>query len=57
MVSRRLGLLILVVGLLLISTVKAMFAPFVFVVVGTLGLTLGAIAVALGLLFAVFRRK
>jgi hypothetical protein len=57
MVSRRLGLLILVVGLLLVSTVKAMFAPFIFVVLGTLGLTLGAIAVALGLLFAVFRRK
>jgi hypothetical protein len=57
MVSRRLGLLILVVGLLLVSTVKAMFAPFALVVLGTLGLTLGAIVVVLGLLFLIFKRK
>jgi hypothetical protein len=56
-VSRRLGLVILLIGLVLVSTVKAMFAPFVLVALGTLGLALGLVAVALGLVFVVLRRR
>jgi hypothetical protein len=56
MVSRRLGLIILVVGLLLVSTMKTMFAPFLFLSLGVLGLTVGLLVVVFGLILVVLRR-